>query len=157
VDCPWPTNAARVAIPFYGSSLFTPGHNPLFRFLPLSPATMASSASQNSNGQTHVTVLIEQKDFTPFGSLRRSSLTPSITTITAGGADSASSTTSNSEWRDSTGASIAANRRQRTSTTFHPSLDVPDSLVASLSSTAIGECAQFYSCFCIFAMRDMVC
>lgn len=31
------------------------------------------------------------------------------------------------------------NRRQRTSTTFHASIDVPDSLLAALSSIAIGE------------------
>jgi hypothetical protein len=31
------------------------------------------------------------------------------------------------------------NRRQRTSTTFHASIDVPDSLLAALSSITIGE------------------
>ncbi|PVG01404.1 HD-domain/PDEase-like protein [Serendipita vermifera] len=110
----------------------------------LSSPSLSQMAATNSNGQTHVTVLIEQKDFTPFGPLRRTSLTPSITTITAGAADSNTSTTSsNNEWRDSNGANIAASRRQRTSTTFHPSLDVPDSLVASLSSTAIvGGCGM---------------
>jgi len=66
-----------------------------------------------------------------------SASTASTTTTTAGrqanrnsiAGSTASGNPSTKEW----------NRRQRTSTTFHPSIDVPDSLLAALSSNAIGE------------------
>lgn len=58
-------------------------------------------------------VLIESKNATGFLPPRRSSLAPPNTST----------------------------KRQRTSTTLHPSIPVPDALIASLSSTALGELA----------------
>lgn len=93
--------------------------------------------AQPNGERTHITVLIEQKDFTPFAALRRASLTPSLalssSTVTPGtgtGHNGAlGNTNSGGEWR----------RAQRGSTTLHASIDCPDSLLASLSSIAIGE------------------
>lgn len=64
-----------------------------------------------------VHVLIEAKNASGFLPPRRSSLAPPNTSA----------------------------KRQRTSTTLHPSIPVPDALIASLSSTALG---QFLSCPC---------
>lgn len=58
-------------------------------------------------------VLIEAKNAAGFLPPRRSSLAPPSTST----------------------------KRQRTATTLHPSIPVPDALIASLSSTALGELA----------------
>lgn len=73
--------------------------------------------------QDAIQVLIEREDWTPLLPLRRSSLAPP-------GSDSTS------------GA-----RRQRTATTLHASIDVPDTLIASLSSTTMGMLPCFVPTF----------
>ena len=119
-----------------------------------------------------ITVLIEQPGFVPFNNaLRRSSITPygrnnlnySTTSATTSGSSPRNSinagnatpttpeTATTNLGRNPNRSSISSagnhttkewNRRQRTSTTFHASIDVPDSLLAALSSIAIGEWPQ---------------
>lgn len=89
------------------------------------------ATSSYPTNRTHITVLIEQKDFTPFASFRRASMTPSLATQ--------SSTTSNGTITAGGGGGGEWKRGQRSSTTLHASIDCPDSLLASLSSITIGE------------------
>lgn len=69
-----------------------------------------------------IRVLIEHKTWTPLLPLRRSSLAE-------------------------TGGGSWAARRQRTATTLHPSINIPDTLIASLSSTALGQFALLVFAF----------
>jgi hypothetical protein len=76
----------------------------------------------------------------PSGSTSSSTMTMTAATrlanrnsISAAGGATGGANHSAKEW----------NRRQRTSTTFHASIDVPDSLLAALSSIAIGESSGY--------------
>jgi len=100
-----------------------PGVGPLpfprnFHESPKMDAERAASdgAIMTHNHRTHaytdaVHVLIEAKNASGFLPPRRSSLAPPSSSA----------------------------KRQRTATTLHPSIPVPDALIASLSSTALGE------------------
>ncbi len=85
-----------------------------------SERTASDGAILGHNHRTHayadaVHVLIEAKNASGFLPPRRSSLAPPNTST----------------------------KRQRTTTTLHPSIPVPDALIASLSSTALGQFTSY--------------
>ena len=85
-----------------------------------SERTASDGAILGHNHRTHayadaVHVLIEAKNASGFLPPRRSSLAPPN----------------------------SSTKRQRTTTTLHPSIPVPDALIASLSSTALGQFASY--------------